>query len=323
MNLFQIEIVHIGLHDTNPILDYDENVNFYSIGQNNQKITKTNDFRFFFGQIVKLGKSHREFKLKQYVVGYIPINHPNSVDLKTGTIDIEDFYIVTVPENIKSKEASLVPYNALKAYVAVHLKGKLLEGEIVLINNIATGYGILAYQLATLIGARPLIYLKNKEELNFLKSYKDIPEENILNASKEDFIDQLKAKTNNLGCNVVLDFDLSHTTEQKRKMIECLSPGGRWIVADGKIQLDNPEIKCLFLKNTSVNFLFEDSYGIYGLELGKVLVIYKDCLDKIGLGKFQLNVEKEFNSVEEYEIYIAKGTGNSNSLFIVNLMEVA
>ena len=61
---------------------------------------------------------------------------------------------VLIPDNVDFKGAAAIPLAALTAYQALHHKGKIKAGDLVLINGSSGGVGSFAVQIAKAAGAR-------------------------------------------------------------------------------------------------------------------------------------------------------------------------
>jgi NADPH:quinone reductase len=132
------------------------------------------------------------------------------------------------------------------AHFALHRRGRLKEGETVLVHGAAGGVGTATIQIARGAGARVLAVVSSEEKAEVARSAG--ADKAFL--STGDWVSQVKDTTQGRGVDVVMDpvggdaFDLS---------LKCLAPEGRLLVvgfAGGRI----PEVKVnrLLLKNVDV-----------------------------------------------------------------------
>jgi NADPH2:quinone reductase len=132
------------------------------------------------------------------------------------------------------------------AHFALHRRGRLKEGETVLVHGAAGGVGTATIQVARGAGARVLAVVSSEEKAEVARSAG--ADKAFL--STGDWVSQVKDATRGRGVDVVMDpvggdaFDLS---------LKCLAPEGRLLVvgfAGGRI----PEVKVnrLLLKNVDV-----------------------------------------------------------------------
>lgn len=69
---------------------------------------------------------------------------------------VHESEILPIPENLSFAEAAAIPEAFLTAYDALTARGKLQQGECVLIHAVASGVGTAAIQLAKVLGATVL-----------------------------------------------------------------------------------------------------------------------------------------------------------------------
>ncbi|WP_257461769.1 NADPH:quinone oxidoreductase family protein [Archangium lipolyticum] len=132
------------------------------------------------------------------------------------------------------------------AHFALHRRGRLKEGETVLVHGAAGGVGTATIQIARGAGARVLAVVSSEEKAEVARS---AGADQVFLAAG-DWVSRVKDATQGQGVDVVMDpvggdaFDLS---------LKCLAPEGRLLVvgfAGGRI----PEVKVnrLLLKNVDV-----------------------------------------------------------------------
>lgn len=287
--------------------------------QSTKQTLHINKYRFLGGTLVdEKGKKESQEANQTYTIAYIPLLHPEKIDLKDLTIDVPDAYTITAPTEIDPKLCLSVILASLRIYSALYLKGKCIEKETVLVLNAASCWGYLACQLAALTGCNVIAETNSISHFNFLKKAQStFNGKRMIQSSSENIAEIIKEETLGLGVDCVIDFYSLHTPELKRNIIESLAVGGRWVTIDSQLQLDLPETGCLFFKNSSINFLFDEAYEAYGLELGKVKNMMEEALVKLKEGKLSVFLENEYFSVKEFEDNLSNGTKFGSS--IINL----
>ncbi|HEX8539214.1 MAG TPA: NADPH:quinone oxidoreductase family protein [Cystobacter sp.] len=151
-----------------------------------------------------------------------------------------------IPEGWSFEAAAGTVMNYHTAHFALHRRGRLEEGETVLVHGAAGGVGTASLQVARGSGARVLAVVSSEEKAEVARS----AGADRAFLSTQDWVAQVKEATGGRGVDVVVDpvggdmFDLS---------LKCLAPEGRLLVvgfAGGRI----PEVKVnrLLLKNVDV-----------------------------------------------------------------------
>lgn len=99
-------------------------------------------------------------------------------------------------------EAAALPETLFTVWTNLFESGGLRSGESVLIHGGSGGIGTTAIQLASLFGARVFTTVGKKESV---ESCKKLGAERVILYKEEDFVTVIKAATQNLGVNVILD----------------------------------------------------------------------------------------------------------------------
>jgi NADPH:quinone reductase len=154
--------------------------------------------------------------------------------------------VFRVPEGWSFEAAAGTVMNYHTAHFALHRRGRLKEGETVLVHGAAGGVGTATIQVARGAGARVLAVVSSEAKAEVARSAG--ADEALL--STGDWVSRVKEVTKGRGVDVVMDpvggevFDLS---------LKCLATEGRLLVvgfAGGRI----PEVKVnrLLLRNVDV-----------------------------------------------------------------------
>ncbi|MDY7233225.1 NADPH:quinone oxidoreductase family protein [Hyalangium rubrum] len=151
-----------------------------------------------------------------------------------------------VPERWSMEAAAGAVMNYHTAHFALHRRGRLKAGEVVLVHGAAGGVGTATIQVARGAGARVLAVVSDERKAEVAR--RAGAHEVLL--STGDWLQQVREKTDGRGADVVMDpvggdiFDRS---------LKCLAPEGRLLVvgfAGGRI----PEVAAnrLLLRNIDV-----------------------------------------------------------------------
>lgn len=132
--------------------------------------------------------------------------------------------LMPVPEALSFEEAAAFPEVFITAYLALHVFGRLAEGESVLIHAAGGGVGTAAVQLARAMGTRVFATAGSDEKLRKVKS---LGADVLINYRAHDFLEELKKTTSGRGVDVILE---SIGGEIFEKSLQCLGPLGRLVV---------------------------------------------------------------------------------------------
>jgi NADPH2:quinone reductase len=156
------------------------------------------------------------------------------------------FATYRLPDRLTFAQGAGLALNYHTAYFALVLRGRLQEGETVLIHGAAGGVGTAALGVAQALGARTLAVVSSSEKEAFARQ---AGAEHVLRSDQE-WRAQARALTNGRGVDVVLDpVGGDRFTDSVRSLAET----GRVVVVgftDGSI----PQVKVnrLLLTNTAV-----------------------------------------------------------------------
>src|ERR1700722_5420143 len=125
------------------------------------------------------------------------------------------------PENLNDVEAAAFLYPFHLAYLGLHERGRLAEGETVLIHAAAGGVGSAAVQLAVAAGARVIATVGHDDKAALVKG---LGADFVVNYRTEDFVERVAEATSGAGVDVCFDGVGGETTLQS---LRCLGRGGR------------------------------------------------------------------------------------------------
>ncbi|MGY2492936.1 quinone oxidoreductase family protein, partial [Cupriavidus sp. CP313] len=111
--------------------------------------------------------------------------------------------LMAMPDGLSWVDAAAFPNVFITAHDALVTNGQLKAGESVLVNGASGGVAMAAIQIASLMGARPVIATsRSAAKLDKLTQYGvDVG----IDSSKDDQVDAVMAATDNRGVDVIID----------------------------------------------------------------------------------------------------------------------
>ena len=107
-----------------------------------------------------------------------------------------------VPTGVSMMEAAAMPETFFTVWANVFERGQLVKGERLLVHGGASGIGTTAIQMAAAFGATVFATAGSAEKC---AACERLGATRAINYHEEDFVDVIKALTDNAGVNVVLD----------------------------------------------------------------------------------------------------------------------
>ncbi|HAA13522.1 MAG TPA: zinc-binding dehydrogenase [Cytophagales bacterium] len=180
----------------------------------------------YAGEIAEVGAEVSRFKVGDKVYGVTKFGG------YTDTIQMEEQYLMALPEGWSFAEGAAFPVQVLTAYYGLFPLANLQEGATVLIQSAAGGVGLLANRLAKTRGAYTIGSIGSDKKIDLLKS--EGYDAWIVRDSK-NFKQQLKDALGDRELNVALE------TQGGKVMMDtfaCLAPMGR-MVSFGSARFQN------------------------------------------------------------------------------------
>jgi NADPH:quinone reductase len=152
-----------------------------------------------------------------------------------------------MPENMSFAEGAAFPIIYPTSYAGLVFRARLEAGETLLVHAAAGGVGIAAVQIGKALGARVIATAGGPEKLEVAR---EAGADELIDYSKEDFVERVKQLTGGKGADVIYDSVGGDTFDQSLK---CIAWNGRLLVigfAGGRI----PEVKAnrILLKQISI-----------------------------------------------------------------------
>ena len=132
--------------------------------------------------------------------------------------------LLPLPNGWTMEQGAAFPVQWLTAYGCLRTVGRLEEGETVLIHAAAGGVGLAATTLAKHLGAKVFATASSKEKLELAKAH---GADELINYSTQDFVAEVKARTEGQGVDLVLEMVGGETFGRNFRAVK---PYGRIVV---------------------------------------------------------------------------------------------
>uniref|UniRef100_T1JE63 Fatty acid synthase n=1 Tax=Strigamia maritima TaxID=126957 RepID=T1JE63_STRMM len=174
------------------------------------------------------------------------------------TLEFDPELTWRVPDTWSLAEAATIPLVYTTVYYALIVRGRLQEGESVLIHYGSGGIGQAAIQIALSMKCCVYTTIVSKEKKKMLmKIFPQLRDENIAYSIVSSFEDHVLQSTNGQGVDVVLNL-LSQ--DKLEGSMHCLSYGGRFLEIGNRNFFENKLLAMsVFSKNISFHGIFLDS----------------------------------------------------------------
>ena len=140
------------------------------------------------------------------------------------------------PSQLDDAEAASFFYPFHLAYLGLHERGRLRQGETVLIHAAAGGVGSAAVQLAVAAGARVIATIGSDDKAAFVE---ELGADVVINYRSQEFDEVVIEKTGGHGVDVCFD---GVGGQVMMKSLRCLSQGGRHLVVGFANGIESEEV---------------------------------------------------------------------------------
>lgn len=138
-------------------------------------------------------------------------------------VAVDARHALPVPEDMAWVDAAAWPETMFTVWANLFIDAELQPGEIALIHGGSSGIGTTAIQMAREIGARTIVTVGTDEKA---KLCTDLGAAYAINYKTQDFVEQVKAVTDQQGVDVVLDMVGG---DYLPRNLKCLKSGGRHV----------------------------------------------------------------------------------------------
>jgi NADPH2:quinone reductase len=128
------------------------------------------------------------------------------------------------PSNLSDIEAASLPETFFTVWSNVFDRGRLLPGEVLLVQGGSSGIGVTAIQMAKAHGATVIVTVGSDEKAAACKA---LGADHAINYKTHNFADEVRRITGKAGADVVLDMVAGAYVERE---IGCMAPDGRLVI---------------------------------------------------------------------------------------------
>ena len=169
--------------------------------------------------------------------------------------------VLPLPDAVSLRAGAGVAFNYLTVHFALRRRGRLAEGETVLVHGASGGIGVATLQLAKAYGARSIAVVSTQEKV---QAAKDAGADEVVLA--DGFLAAVKELTGGRGVDVVLD---PVGGDRFTDSLRSLAPEGRLLVV-GFTGGEIPQVK--------VNRLLLNNLDVVGVGWGAFLMTAPDFM---------------------------------------------
>lgn len=163
-----------------------------------------------------------DIKTRRRVMG---IQQTNAIASFVTTED--DLLVWEIPSFWSLSEAATVPVVYLTVYYSLLIRGKVNEGESILIHAGTGGVGQAAIRVALAMGCEVFTTVGTNEKREFVKqTFPSIDDQHIFNSRDTKFEEEILRKTHGRGVDIILN---SLSEDKMTASFRCLAPFGRFL----------------------------------------------------------------------------------------------
>ncbi|XP_037127133.1 quinone oxidoreductase-like protein 1 [Syngnathus acus] len=251
------------------------------------------------GIVQRVGPKVTFFQPDDEVVGILPLDSVCSG--LSEVIDINEQYLVPKPEKLSCTTVAAALEDGLCAYRALHTHAHMAAGQMLLVMDGASSFGLMCIQLACYHGVKVLTTSHSQEQHTFLEQLRPAVVRVIpIYKNSSELLAAVMEETGCLGVDIVVDQGVSLQEKEipdeeegreeatflphKHDIISMLAVGGHWVTSQQDLQLDPPDTRLMFLKSASVSFLNPHVWLASSFQQGRHLHILKDIMEKMSSG---------------------------------------
>lgn len=135
-------------------------------------------------------------------------------------VAVPEGMVLPVPEGLSFVEAAAIPEAIATAYLNLWIEGGMKTGDTVFIQAGASGLGMVAIQLARLLGAKVVTTVGSEEKAAFVRG---LGADVVINRKKDNIAAVLAKHPANIALDCVAGSELG-------PCLKTMASGGRWIV---------------------------------------------------------------------------------------------
>lgn len=150
----------------------------------------------FAGEVAEVGEGVNGWRVGDRVMGH-------GRGCQAEYVVADPMALIPVPDGLSWIDAAAFPNVFITAHDALVTNGRLVAGESVLVNGASGGVAMAAIQIASLMGARPVI--ASSRSAAKLDKISQFGVDVGIDASREDQVEAVMAATGNKGVDIIID----------------------------------------------------------------------------------------------------------------------
>ncbi|SPA30991.1 Acryloyl-CoA reductase [Cupriavidus taiwanensis] len=150
----------------------------------------------FAGEVAEVGEGVTGWRVGDRVMGH-------GRGCQAEYVVADPMALIPVPDGLSWIDAAAFPNVFITAHDALVTNGRLVAGEAVLVNGASGGVAMAAIQIASLMGARPVI--ASSRSAAKLDKISQFGVDVGIDASCEDQVEAVMAATGNKGVDIIID----------------------------------------------------------------------------------------------------------------------
>ncbi|CAE6763674.1 Phthiocerol synthesis polyketide synthase type I PpsC [Paraburkholderia domus] len=234
------------------------------------------------GEVAQVGEGVKDWREGDRVMGH-------GKGCQAEYVIMDPLALMPVPENLSWVDAAAFPNVFITAHDAVVTNGELRKGESILVNGASGGVAMAAIQIASLLGAKPVIATsRSAAKLDKLSQFGvDVG----IDSSRESQLEVVMAATDKRGVDVIIDTVGGPVFEAN---MDSLAVKGRLVniarLGSATAQIDLAKLWLKRLKLIGVTFRTRTEQE----RLECVQACARDLLPFLEAGRIRLPIDRTF-----------------------------
>jgi NADPH2:quinone reductase len=243
------------------------------------------------GEVAKVGEGVTGWREGDRVMGH-------GKGCQAEYVVMDPLALMSVPENLSWVDAAAFPNVFITAHDAVVTNGELRKGESILVNGASGGVAMAAIQIASLLGAKPVIATsRSAAKLDKLSQFGvDVG----IDSSRESHLEVVMAATDKRGVDVIIDTVGGPVFEAN---MDSLAVKGRLVniarLGSATAQIDLAKLWLKRLKLIGVTFRTRTEQE----RLECIQACARDLLPFLEAGRIRLPIDRTFTIDEIAEAH--------------------
>ncbi|WP_297888092.1 zinc-binding dehydrogenase [Sulfurihydrogenibium sp.] len=197
--------------------------------------------------------------------------------------------VFKIPDSLSFESAACIPITYITSWHSLVTRGKINQGDTVLIHGGGSGVGTALIQIAKLYNATVITTVGDDWKI---EKCKQLGADFVINYKKENFVEKVKEYTNGQLCDIVVDHIGAQTFSDS---LSCGKRGARVITFGSTTGADTQiNLRYIFGKNLTIHGVYMGTKG----EFAKMLKLFPDKLNPVVDSVFDLeDVQKAYEKL--------------------------